>query len=85
MITLRPFEASDSDAVLQAHRRTEAFDGVPRVFEADELSEDLDDDSVRWGTDTRVARWDEVVGYALFLPQCGQAASLLRSRRRTRR
>ncbi len=71
MITLRPFEAADADAVLRAHRRAEAFDGVPRVFEADELSEELDDDSVRLDTDTRVARWDdEVVGYAhtMFLP-----------------
>ncbi len=71
MITLRPFEASDADAVLQAHRRAEAFDGVLRVLEADELSEQLDDDPARWATDTRVALWDgEVVGnaYTMFLP-----------------
>lgn len=71
MITLRPFDASDAEDVLHAHRRSEAFDGVPRVFEADELLEELGEDSGRWATDTRVALWNgEVVGYAytMFLP-----------------
>ena len=64
-ISLRPIGADDLHAVWQLHVRSEAHDGVPRVFVEEELEEELDDDEVVLATDTRLALVDgRPVGYA---------------------
>lgn len=64
-ITLRALTSDDIAPVWRLHQRAEAWDGVPRVLELDELAEELDDDHVVLATDTRLALLDGVLaGYA---------------------
>lgn len=65
MIELRPLRAADLPAVCALHNRSEHHDGVPRVLALAELEEELDDDQIRFATDTRLALVDgELAGYA---------------------
>jgi mycothiol synthase len=63
--------ADDIPVVAEMIRNSEAFDGVHRVLQDDELAEDLDDVRVRLATDTRLAEVDgRPVGnaYTFHLP-----------------
>jgi len=63
-IDLRGAVADDLEALCALHNRAEAHDGVPRVFELDEMREELDDERVVLATDVRIALLDgEMVGY----------------------
>jgi len=63
---LRPATLADFPAIAAMVRRSEVFDGVPRVLHDDELADELDDEQVVLATDTRVAvdTDGQVVGYA---------------------
>jgi mycothiol synthase len=64
-ISLRPIGTADLAEVWRLHVRSEAHDGIPRVFVLEELEEELDDDEVVLATDTRLAIVDgRPVGYA---------------------
>jgi mycothiol synthase len=63
-IELRAAAADDLEALCALHNRAEAFDGVPRVLELDEMREDIDDERVVLATDVRIALCDgELAGY----------------------
>lgn len=67
-ISLQPVTARVFGAVLALHQRSEAFDGVPRVMQLEEIHEIFDDDEVVLVTDTRIATVaDTLVGYAYTL------------------
>ena len=70
-IDLRPISEADLEEVLALHRRSEAFDQIPRVLEMEELADDLNGPEADLSTDSRLALVDGVpVGYAhtLYLP-----------------
>jgi mycothiol synthase len=62
---------SDIPTVGDLIRCAEAFDGIPRIVQDDELEEEFDDETVVLATDTRLAEIDGVpVGHAhtMYLP-----------------
>ncbi len=68
---LRPLTVDDIAAIAEMIRRSESFDGVPRVVQDDEMAEELDDVRIRLATDTRIAEVDgQTVGtaYTFYLP-----------------
>lgn len=68
---LRPMTHSDIPVVGDLMRRSEAFDGIPRIVRDDELDEEFDDETVVLATDTRLVVIDGApVGHAhtLYLP-----------------
>jgi len=70
-ISLVPLTRDTIPTALDLHRRSETFDGVPRVLELEELEEELDDEHVVLATDTRLALLDgEPAGYVYtyYLP-----------------
>jgi len=70
-VSLRPIEVDDFDCVFELHRRSEAFDKIPRSLEFEELEELLDDEQRILATDTRLATVDDTVaGYihTYYLP-----------------
>ena len=70
-LVLRPLTVDDIPGVAEMIRRSESFDGVPRVVQDQEMAEELDDVRIRLKTDTRIAEVDgETVGtaYTFYLP-----------------
>jgi len=68
---LRPIAPEELDEVLALHRRSEAFDGIPRVLEMDELKVLLDGAQTTMATDSVAAeREGELIGYVhtYYLP-----------------
>ncbi len=64
-IDLRGAVADDLESLCALHNRSEAYDGVPRILELDEMREELDDERVVLETDVRLALCDgELAGYA---------------------
>lgn len=63
-IELHPASADDLERLLALHRRAEAHDGVPRVLELEELSDELDGENVVLADDVRLAVVEgELAGY----------------------
>ena len=61
---LRPIAPDEFDEILALHQRSEAFDGIPRVLEMDELELLLDGAQTTMATDTVAAERDgEIIGY----------------------
>ncbi len=64
-LKFRPIEKADLPGVCLLHNHAESFDGVPRVFSLDELTEEYNNESVTPRTDTRLATiGNELVAYA---------------------
>lgn len=62
---MRPIRREDFSAVIEVHRASTSFDGVPQVMTLDELEDELDDEHVLLSTDTSLVLVDdEPVAYA---------------------
>lgn len=63
-LRLVPAQAIDIERLCALHNRSEAYDGVPRVLQVEELREELDDETIVLASDVRIAEFEgEAVGY----------------------
>jgi hypothetical protein len=75
MFDSRAATLADAPAICELSRRSEAFDGVPRVLDLDELIEELESDAVHPRLDRRRQREPVRRGQAVPQPRLRAAAT----------